>query len=197
MPKRPGTYLTEAEEERLLRGPDRRKIGGLRDWVILKLFLSTGLRRAELVSLTRSSFREEEDELWLDVIGKGGYWRELPVVDEKLLKALRRYWRKVNISDHPEAPVFLTLKPTDKHPARPITGRVVQTIVEKYVKEAGLTKRISPHSFRHTFCTRALKKSGNLAAVSKLMGHKNVATTSLYLHASQSEMREVVRSLNL
>lgn len=194
---RPQEALTEKETELILRIARGTPKAGLRDYCILALMLLTGLRRAEIASLKRGNLRNYRKGIWLEVWGKGEKYRIIPLKNRQLIVALGNYFREVNTLSEPEAPMFFTLSKRGGRPIQAITPATIRRVVEKYALLSSIEKRITSHTLRHTFLTRALQKGATLATIRKLAGHSNVQTTSRYLHSSEEEMEKAIEKLGL
>jgi len=190
-------FLTRDEAINVLKQPDRRTQEGLRDFCILSLMIHTGLRRDEICNLRRMDLKTDGDEVNLHILGKGAKTRFNPIEDEELLEALPRYFKRVNNLDKPNEPMFYNLRMIPLGGRRQITRATVRYLIPKYVRMAGITKRITPHSLRHTFLTLTLQAGADLATVKELAGHSNVGTTSVYLHTTEERKREAVKRLRL
>ncbi len=182
-------YLGVEEMEVLLSLPFKGKLGK-RDRAILEFLYSTGIRVSELVSLNMEDIDWENG--FVRVRGKGGKERIVPVGD-KALEALEEYFyvrntflknRRKDIYVEPEA-LFL-----NKWGGR-ITTRSVERIVARYIREASLKKKVSPHQFRHSFATHLLERGADLRAVQELLGHSSLSTTQVYTHLTSSRIREI------
>ena len=189
------TFLTESEIKDILRQPDRRTFLGKRDFAILLLMLSTGIRRNELCSLNRDDLKVEGKKVWLYVWGKGGRQRRIPVKDLELLECLKEFVALTNPRNIPDKPLFVSESKQGGLGIRRVTWKMVRWLVEKYARQAKIPKKIHPHSLRHTFITHALRKSGDLPAVQKLAGHSDIKTTQIYLHTDEDRMEKVISSL--
>ena len=184
MPKRPASlprYLEEAECERLLSACDGAY--ALRDYCILMLFMSCGMRVSELVSLNLSDIYEDH----LRVTGKGNKERMIYFA-EGCREAIDDY---LSVRD-PEKIV-----PEDKNALfisrdhRRISVRGVQKMVEKKLKLAGLdATRYSPHKLRHTAATLMLKNGVDTRALQEVLGHSNLNTTQIYTHLDNAALHE-------
>ena len=195
MRKKIPTFLTEAEIDDILRQPNRTTLEGKRDYAILFLMIFTGLRKNEVCSLKRNDFKKEKNKVWLYVFGKGGRQRKIPVRNVELMEALGEYWKRARILEFSLSPIFLTIGRKGAGDIRPITHKVIRGIVEKYAKLAKIQKRMHPHALRHTFITHALRKSGDLPAVQALAGHRNIASTQVYLHTEDDRMERAVKMM--
>ena len=184
MPKRPASlprYLEETECERLLAACDGSF--ALRDYCILMLFMSCGMRVSELVSLNLSDIYEDH----LRVTGKGNKERMIYFA-EGCREAIDDY---LAVRD-PEKIV-----PEDKNALfisrdqRRISVRGVQKMVEKKLKLAGLdATRYSPHKLRHTAATLMLKNGVDTRALQEVLGHSNLNTTQIYTHLDNAALHE-------
>ncbi len=163
---------------------------GKRDKAILELLYSTGIRVSELVGLDLDDV--EWGEGFIRVKGKGRKERIIPV-GEKAMEALDEYlplrgkllshFRK-DIYVEPEA-LFLNAW------GGRITPRSIERMVNKYVREAAIRKKVSPHQFRHSFATHLLERGADLRAVQELLGHASLSTTQIYTHLTPERLKKV------
>lgn len=189
-------YLTLEQIERLLNFPKTSQVIGLRDKAILETLFSTGLRVSELTSLNREQIKIKKDtqDLEISVIGKGNKIRTV-YFSERAIKALRNYLEKRKDLD--EA-LFINYKPGIEKTgeSRRLTAKSIETIVKKYVKIAGLSTAITPHSLRHSFATDLLSEGADLRLVQEFLGHQNISTTQIYTHVTNKKLRETHRKLH-
>ena len=184
-------FLNLSQIENLLHSPDTNKAIGLRDRAILESLFSTGLRVAELVGLDRDQFKIKDNtkELEIVIIGKGEKVRTV-YFSERAVYWLKKYLCKRKDMD--EA-LFINYKPgiekTGK--SRRLTTKSVEDIVKKYVKIAGLPIMATPHTLRHTYATDLLSEGVDLRLVQEFLGHKNIATTQIYTHVTNKQLRDV------
>ncbi len=155
----------------------------LRDSAILETFFSTGLRLAELCSLSRYADWKRGE---ISVRGKGDKLRVV-FISDRARDAIKAYLDK---RTDPEEKLFVSLDRKDKV-IGPITHRAVQRIVERRAKEAGIPERIHAHLLRHSFATDLLINGADLRSVQELLGHANIATTQIYTHLTNKQLREV------
>ncbi len=183
--KRLPRYLNVEESKKLLtsvsaaEGPN-----SVRDYAILTIFLNCGIRLSELVGINLSSIKNNT----LTVIGKGDKERSIPL-NNACVQAIDEYIkvRPVNGIRDRNA-LFIS-----GHKQR-ISKESVQKIVKKYIKEAGLDpQRYSTHKLRHTAAT-LMYKYGNvdIRALQELLGHQSIATTEIYTHLDQQQLRDAV-----
>jgi len=183
-------FLTNEQLERLMSQPKLATVAGLRDRAILEVLFSTGLRVSELVKLNRDQVNLDKREF--GVMGKG---RKIRVVflSERSVKWLSRYdfarkdaWEPMFIRySRKKEPV------TSSGEKMRLTTRSVQRLVEKYRKMARLPVPITPHGLRHTFATDLLSHGAGLREVQEMLGHKNVATTQIYTHVTNPQLKAV------
>jgi len=183
-------FLTIDQLDRLLAQPKLATIMGLRDRTMLEVLFSTGLRVSELVKLDRDQVNLDKREF--GVMGKG---RKLRVVflSEEATKWLSRY--EFTRKDMWE-PMFIRYSRqkesiTSGGEKMRLTARSVQRMVEKYRKMAKLPVPITPHGLRHTFATDLLSHGAGLREVQEMLGHKNVATTQIYTHVTNPQLKAV------
>ena len=183
-------YLMPEELERLFSVVDVKNIIGLRDRAILELLFSTGLRVSELVSLNRDQVNIEKGEF--GVIGKGGKARVV-FLSKRAKIWLREYLEKRN---DPFSPLFIRYSgPKVKEglttEANRLSVRSVERLIEKYRKKAMLPFRIGPHALRHSFATDLLSHGADLRSVQEMLGHKNISTTQIYTHITNTRLKEI------
>ena len=183
-------YLMPEELERLFSVVDVKNIIGLRDRAILELLFSTGLRVSELVSLNRDQVNIEKGEF--GVIGKGGKARVV-FLSKRAKVWLREYLEKRN---DPFSPLFIRYSgPKAKEglttEANRLSVRSVERLIEKYRKKAMLPFRIGPHALRHSFATDLLSHGADLRSVQEMLGHKNISTTQIYTHITNTRLKEI------
>ncbi|MBI3273046.1 MAG: tyrosine recombinase XerC [Planctomycetes bacterium] len=176
-------YLEEREVEALLALPDLGSPAGRRDRAILEVLYSTGIRIGEICGLSLKDIDMIGGTLRIH--GKGSKERLAPV-GRLAVQSLRDYLasRQAPLGAEASGPVFLNKS------GRRLGVRGIRRIVEKYAREAGIKKAISPHTFRHTFATHLLDRGADLRSVQELLGHENISTTQIYTHVTAQRMRE-------
>jgi len=170
----------------------------LRDKSILELLFSTGLRVSELANLKKEDINLEKDEF--SVRGKGSRYRVV------FLSHQAKYWLKKYLEKRLDLEPFLFIrhdraankKTTNNKnvPFENLTPRSVQRLVKRYAKMAGLTKKITPHSLRHSYGTDLLAGGADIRAVQELLGHKNITTTQIYTHITDQHLKEVYQAFH-
>jgi len=183
-------FLTDHEQiERLLEQPDLTNHHGPRDRAILEVLFSTGLRVSELVSLNRDQVDVKKNEF--GVIGKGRRPRVVFLSERSslwlscYLQSREDNWRPVFVRLSGKKPDLLM----DGEEMR-LTSRSVQRIVDKYCRQGRLPIKLSPHGLRHTFATDLLSNGASLRDVQEMLGHKNIATTQIYTHVTQPQLKK-------
>jgi integrase/recombinase XerD len=170
--------LTEEELSRMLNAA---RASNYRDYVMLAVMAGCGLREVEAVGLRIGDFRETAaDQVLLRVLGKGDKVRNVSISPD-LWRLVQRYvlLTERSFTSHPDSrkPLFTSRVGKDK----PLTTRSVQNIVKKYVRAAGITKAISPHSIRHTVGTNMAINEAPLLVIQQFLGHSDPKTTMRYI----------------
>lgn len=178
-PEKLPEFLSIEEIEKILNIPAGKNWISLRDKAILELLYSTGIRVGELVSLEIGDVNFIEEVI--KVRGKGKKERIVPV-GKPALNALIDYIEKR--PNKKEKKVFL-----NKY-GKPLTERSVERIIEKYRKLSGIDKKITPHTFRHSFATHMLDRGADLRIVQELLGHERITTTQIYTHLTVEKLKE-------
>ena len=183
-------FLLPEELEKLFSIVDTSDLIGLRDRVILEVLFSTGLRVSELVSLNREQVNMELGEF--GVIGKGGKARVV-FLSKRAKEWLKKYLDKRN---DPYSPLFVRYSgPKTKegltNEKLRLSVRSVERMIDKYRKKAGILFRIGPHVLRHSFATDLLSHGADLRSVQEMLGHKNISTTQIYTHVTNTRLREI------
>ena len=157
---------------------------------VLEVLYATGMRVSELVDLRMGNV--DLDEGICSVFGKGSKERLVPL-GGPAQRALDRYLREVRgrlDQGRGEGRIFLNQR------GRPLTRASIFDFVKKYAARAGITGKVSPHTFRHSFATHLLEGGADLAAVQELLGHADISTTQIYTHVDREYLREVHRTFH-
>jgi integrase/recombinase XerD len=174
--------LTEDELSRMLGAA---RTSNYRDYIMLAVMAGCGLREAEVVGIKIGDFREAPgDQIFLRVLGKGDKVRNVPISPD-LWRLVQRYvlLTERSLTSHPDSrkPLFTSRVGKDKQ----LTTRSVQNIVKKYVRAAGITKAISPHSIRHTVGTNMAVNEAPLLVIQQFLGHTDPKTTLRYIRRAE------------
>src|SRR3989454_4431139 len=184
------TVLTVAEVGRLLAAPNTDEPLAIRDRALLEFTYATGARVSEVVGL------RPQDLLYEDglarIFGKGAKERIVPL-GRRALGAVALYAREIRPGlDKGKGRGILFLNAR----GAPLSRVGAWTIIRRAAKQAGLTKRVTPHTLRHTFATHLLGGGADLRAVQEMLGHADLATTQLYTHVDREYLRTVHRQLH-
>jgi integrase/recombinase XerD len=180
-------FLTRPEVLLLLGAPDPERPLFWRDRAILELLYASGLRVSELIELPLSGL--DLDEAFVTVIGKGSKERMVPM-GGPAVRTLERYLREVRPrldKGSGAGRVYLNARGT------PMRRESVWKLVKKSASRAGIEKRVSPHTLRHTFATHLVEGGADLAAIQELLGHADISTTQIYTHVDREYLRDVHR----
>lgn len=179
VPEKLPSFLSEEEVIKIIQAPSGNSWQMLRDKAIIELLYSTGIRVGELTSLAIKDINFLEETV--KITGKGKKERVAPV-GAPAIKALTEYL-EIRPSGQTNY-VFL-----NKY-GKPLTARSVERLVEKYTKKAGIGKKVTPHTFRHSFATHMLERGADLRTVQELLGHERITTTQIYTHLTLEKLRE-------
>ncbi|MEI8193071.1 MAG: site-specific tyrosine recombinase XerD [Flavobacteriia bacterium] len=179
--------LTVAEIDALIASIDVSKPEGHRNRAIIETLYSCGLRVSELVELRISELFFEEG--FIRVIGKGNKQRLVPVsksVETAVSWYMEHQRKKLDIKKGEENIVFLNRRGSR------LTREMIFTIIKQAAISTGLKRKISPHTFRHSFATHLLEGGANLRAIQEMLGHASITTTEIYTHLDQRFLREAI-----
>lgn len=212
MPQRQVDFLEGSDLDRLLEAPlqtptkpgvfKRRKIDEkkdltneytliqLRDKAILELLFCTGLRVSEAAGLKIDSINLNKDEF--TVRGKG---KKLRIV---FLSEQARYWLKQYLKKRTDMNTYLFIshdraasKRDDNTDNVGLTPRSIQRTLEKYTRQAGITKKVTPHTLRHSYATDLLLNGADIRSVQAMLGHESITTTQVYTHITNQQLRKI------
>lgn len=189
--KRLPKAITVEQVEALLLAPDIQHWIGARDRAILETLYSTGIRVSELVGLDRADLDDIGSALM--VRGKGKKERIVPL-GSHAMNAIRYYLNTIDqdkrfahlgdrFANPLQTPLFINKS------AKRLSSRSVRRKLDKYLREAGLDPKISPHTLRHSFATHLLDNGADLRSVQELLGHQSLSTTQIYTHLTTQRMR--------
>ncbi len=177
------TVLSLEEVSRLINAA-----GTLLRRTLLMTLYGTGMRRAEVARLKVSDIDSQRMMIRVDR-GKGDRSRDLPL-SLALLETLREYWRWRK----PKTYLFPSRDPR-RGPEQPISDKTIWIACQEAARQAGLSKRISPHTLRHSWATHLLEAGTDLRTIQVLLGHGDLETTAKYLHLSQRHLQAVANPL--
>ena len=183
-------FLLPDELERLFQVVETKDEIGLRDRAILEVLFSTGLRVSELTNLNKEQVNLESGEF--GVIGKGGKARVV-FLSKRAKDWLTKYFNK---RSDPYRSLFVRYSgPKAKEGLTDekmrLSVRSVERLIDKYRKKAGILFRIGPHILRHSYATDLLSHGADLRSVQEMLGHKNISTTQIYTHVTNTRLKEI------
>ena len=177
--------LSVDEIDRLIGSIDPSTCKGLRDRAILEVLYSCGVRVSELCDLKIGDLFFGEG--YIRIIGKGDKQRLVPV-SGIARDRIQLYLETRRDERSNEATLFLNNR------GGRLTRVMIFTIIKQAALRAGIDKRISPHTFRHSFATHLLEGGANIRQVQELLGHENILTTEIYTHLDSSHLRETLEA---
>lgn len=193
LPKVPGRQvevLSREELSAMFGAIDVTKRNGLRDLAILHLLYSTGLRVSELSNLNRKDVNLESREF--RVVGKGRKAR-IVFISDTAVAHVKAYLesRQDNWS-----PLFVSNSNRSSRPSllgeeRRLEPQAIERVVRTIATHAGLVKKITPHTLRHTFATELLKNGADIRSVQEMLGHASITTTQIYTHLTNKRLKEI------
>ena len=178
--------LTESDVERLLAAPDLTTPIGIRDRAMLEVLYACGLRVTELVSLRLTDMNLRQGVL--RVMGKGSKERLVPLGEEAIswlqqfIQESRDELLKKNLSEDVVFP---------SNQGKMMTRQTFWHRIKIHAQDAGIKKKLSPHTLRHAFATHLVNHGADLRVVQLLLGHSDLSTTQIYTHIAQQRMKEL------
>ena len=182
--------LSVDEVERIIRSTDTTTVKGRRDRAMLELMYSCGLRVSELISLKLGDLFFGEG--YIRVMGKGSKQRLVPigrVAQEYVMLYLDD--RKEKGNTRSEETLFLSNRNSQ------LSRVMVFNIIRQATEAAGVTKTVSPHTFRHSFATHLLAGGASIRQVQDMLGHESITTTEIYTHLDPEHLRGAVEKIKL
>lgn len=185
LPRSLPDVLNIEQIKQLLAQPDSTKAKGQRDNAMIELLYASGLRVSELINLKIQDVNLEAG--FLRTMGKGSKERLVPF-GEKARKAVIAYIQggRAMLNKGGNSPyLFLNFR------KKPMTRQGFWKIIKKYGKDAGIKKKITPHSLRHSFASHLLERGADLRAVQVMLGHEDISTTQIYTHVTRERLKEL------
>lgn len=188
--KLPDTLSIE-EIDKILEAIDHSTPEGMRNRAMLETLYSSGLRVSELIGLKRANVLWEVG--FLRVLGKGSKERLVPIGREAL-KFIKLYEEEVRVHldvklGH-ESFLFLNRRGAQ------LSRQMVFIVIKDLVAKAGIQKKISPHTFRHSFATHLIEGGADLRAVQEMLGHESITTTEIYTHLDRDYLRQIIQDFH-
>ena len=179
--------LTVEEIDTIISAVDRSKAEGQRNRAILETLYSCGLRVSELVNLKLSDLYF--DEGFIKVEGKGSKQRLVPI-SPRAINEIKLYFadrNQIEVKKDYEDFVFVS-----QRRGKSLSRIMIFHMIKELAQNAGITKNISPHTFRHSFATHLLEGGANLRAIQCMLGHESIATTEIYTHIDRNMLRSEI-----
>ncbi len=183
--------LSQTEIDQIINQIDLSHPQGHRNKTILETLYSCGLRVTELITLQISDLFFEEG--FIRVIGKGDKQRFVPI-NLETQKLILIYIKQVRNHTQPqkgfEDTIFLNRR------GKQLTRNMIFLIVKDLAERAGIKKKVSPHTFRHSFATHLLENGADLRSIQQMLGHESITTTEIYMHLDKTFLKEVVEKFH-
>ena len=190
-------FLEGSELEHLLSSPEGDSIRALRDRCLLEMLFSTGLRVSEICQLDRNSVNLDKGEF--TVRGKGEKLRVVFLSDTARVSIKSYLARRKDI----DRALFVRIPKGKKAEAGQakfdklrLTPRSVQRLIKYYSIKAGISRRVTPHTLRHSFATDLLISGADIRSVQTLLGHSSITTTQIYTHITDKQLKEVHKNFH-
>jgi site-specific recombinase XerD len=187
-------YLTDVEIRKLITAilQDSNKIKDIqkkRNTALILCMFGSGLRLSEVLKLQKAEINHPDGQLMIE--GKGGKVRTSflsPIAQQ----AIKEYLELRGLDGNPWLYLsFSKNAPKNIDKQKPLSQRMVQMVIQKYANAIGIYKHITPHTLRHSFATKILFEGGDLRSVQVLLGHSNIATTQIYTHITDWQIKEI------
>lgn len=190
-------FLEGSDLERILEAPLQCKGGKtddnitvMRDKAMLETFFSTGLRVSELSRLKVDDINLSKPEF--TVRGKGGKVRLVFLSDNA------RHWLKkyLDARSDPNPYIFVNRSRAGSSNDKPLTSRSIERLVSFYARQAGIMKKVTPHTMRHSYATDLLINGADIRSVQAMLGHSSITTTQVYTHITDNQLRDVYKAFH-
>ncbi len=190
VPERHVEVLAREELEAMFQSIDPTKRNGARDLALLHLLYSTGLRVSELANLNRKDVNLVSREF--RVVGKGRKAR-IVFISDMAVQFLKDY---LQTRDDNWTPLLLSNSNRSRVKSlfgeeRRLQPQAIERIVRSLASQAGLVKKVTPHTLRHTFATELLKNGADIRSVQEMLGHSSITTTQIYTHLTNRRLKEI------
>lgn len=183
--------LSPDEIDAMIGSFDRSTFEGERNVAMFETIYSCGLRVSELVNLGLTQIHRQEG--YIQVIGKGNKERLVPISDRALKHIflfVEHYRNGISVDSKYRDTVFLSAK------GRGLSRQMVFFLMRKAAMAAGISKTISPHTFRHSFATHLIEAGADLRAVQEMLGHESITTTEIYTHLDRGYLAKTLESFH-
>ncbi|WP_320113055.1 site-specific tyrosine recombinase XerD [Draconibacterium orientale] len=183
--------LSMEEIDTLMNAIDLKKSEGQRNKAMLETLYSCGLRVSELVNLKMTNLFFEQG--FIKIEGKAGKERLVPVSGraiEEINKYLANYRKNLRVNKDSENILFLNRR------GRKLSRVMIFTIIKNLAAKVNLDKKISPHTFRHSFATHLINGGADLRAVQEMLGHESILTTEIYTHLDKDYLKSTIHQFH-
>jgi integrase/recombinase XerD len=179
------SFFNFDEINKILKEPNLKNYHGIRDRAILELMYATGLRVSEVSTLKISDINLELG--FIKCKGKGSKERLVPLgkIAEGFIKKYIEEARPKLLAKKVSQYLFLA------QGGRRLSRQSIWKMIKKVVRFAGIRKKASPHTLRHSFATHLLERGADLRSVQEMLGHSNITTTQIYTHINQTRLKEI------
>ncbi|MDR2727834.1 MAG: site-specific tyrosine recombinase XerD [Chitinispirillales bacterium] len=184
------SVLSIEEIDSMIKAVDLQKRNGMRDRAIIETLYATGMRVSELCNFTIEQLLEKDG--LVRVFGKGSKERIVPI-GESALYWIAQYIDKERFclaKPHSGSTMFLNFR------GKPFSRMGIWKLLRHYALLGGVEKKISPHTFRHSFATHLLEGGADIRTVQEMLGHSNIVTTEIYTHVDREYLKEIHRSFH-
>ena len=182
--------LSVEEIHLLLQSPDPSSLQGIRDAAMLELLYAAGLRVSELIGVRVPDVNLEAG--FVRVTGKGSKQRLVPIGQYAREKTLIYLQNARSRLLHGQSSVYMFIGRQGK----PLTRQGFWKLLKRYGRRTGIEKRLTPHSFRHSFATHLLEGGADLRAVQIMLGHVDISTTQIYTHVANDQLKQTHRKFH-
>jgi site-specific recombinase XerD len=186
-------FLSDSEIERLVQaiGNDITvpSVQKKRNMALIQCIFGSGFRVSEVLSIHKAQIDIDNSQVM--ITGKGGKVRST-FLSQEAMTAIMEYLEVRGLDENPWLFIsFSKNRKKDKSQIKPLTPRMVQMMMQNYAKRIGIYKQITPHTLRHSFATKLLMEGGDLRSVQTLLGHSNLATTQIYTHITDWQIKDL------
>ena len=177
--------LSVAEIERIITAPNTKTAKGLRDHTMLELLYATGIRVSELINIKIADVNMHA--CFVKIFGKGSKERLIPIsiTAKKSLEKYIQTARQKILKNKTSRYIFIA------RAGKPMTRQGFWKNLKKYANASGITKKITPHTFRHSFATHLVEGGADLRSIQIMLGHSDISTTQIYTHIASERLKEI------
>lgn len=160
----------------------------LRDTAVIEVLFATGARVYEISNIRKECV--DLDSGLIRIMGKGGKERYIQIGEESVLKLLRRYYME-NAEKISECGYFFVNARGNR-----FSEQSIRLMLVKYLRMAGIERKVTPHMFRHSFATYLIEEGVDISCVQRILGHSSINTTQIYIHVAAKKQAEILRNMH-